>query len=59
MAFEAVEGALVPTEFVAVIVKVYESPSVSPVTVQERAPEVQVHVWPPLAAEVESTAVTV
>jgi hypothetical protein len=46
-AFEGALGVLVPAQFVAVTVKVYETPLVSPVTVALVAPEVVEAVWPP------------
>ena len=55
---EAVEAGPVPAEFVAVTLKTYVSPLVSPETLHEVAPEV-VHVWPPFAALVVSVALTV
>jgi hypothetical protein len=57
-ALDAVEATPVPTEFVAVTLKVYESPSVSPVTVHVSVPEFDVQLSPPLADAVESAAVT-
>jgi hypothetical protein len=43
IAFEAPDVVLVPTEFVAVTVNVYEVPFVSPVTVIGEAPPVAVN----------------
>jgi hypothetical protein len=54
---EGVEAGPVPTSFVAVTVKVYESPFVSPVTEIGLADPTAV--CPPLPGEVESAAVTV
>jgi len=46
--FDAADAALVPTAFVAVTVKVYAVPLVSPVTVIVPLPAwVSVPVWPP------------
>jgi hypothetical protein len=56
--FDGTEAAPVPLELEAVIVKVYESPLVSPLTTHERGPVVQVQVCPPLLDWVASTAVT-
>jgi hypothetical protein len=44
---DAVDAALVPTEFVAVAVNVYVVPFVSPVTVQVNVGDVAVHVNEP------------
>ena len=46
-AFDAVDAALLPTEFVATAVNVYEVPFVSPVTVQAVVGEVATQVKPP------------
>jgi hypothetical protein len=45
--FEALEATPVPTELVAVTLKVYESLFVRPVRVQKSDPVVQVQVCPP------------
>jgi len=55
---EGPEATLVPTELVAVTVKVYESPFVSPLTKHVSGPVVQVQVCPPRVDKVESVART-
>ena len=55
---KALDATDVPTELVAVAVKVYVSPVVSPVNVHERDPVV-VHVSPPLAEVAISVALMV
>ena len=55
--FDGAEAGPVPTEFVAVTVKVYESPLLSPVTRHDSGPVLHVQLWPPLLGCVESAAV--
>jgi hypothetical protein len=56
---DAGDAEPVPSELVAVTLKVYESPLLRPITVQVSGPVVHVQVCPPFAEEVESAAVTV